>query len=117
MKENMLIMFIQETKCLEDMMKESRRKVWQGSEAVAVDARGTPRCLVILWNPREVFLFNFLDTLRIILVEFQILGFLVSGVLTNVYEPQFHHQNLYFYVFREPKRMGGYESLDHKGIF
>ena len=60
--DNLGIMFLQETKYSEAELKIIGGKVWRGSEAIAVDAKGAARGIGILWNPREVSLSDFSAT-------------------------------------------------------
>ena len=41
--EKLVIVFLQETKCSEAELKDVGKKVWHGSEAIAVDAKGETR--------------------------------------------------------------------------
>ena len=81
------IIFLQETKCSEDELKIIGEKVWRGSEAIVVDAKGMTREIRILWNPREVFLSDFMAMQLSLLEAFHILGTSTQGILTNIYGP------------------------------
>ena len=48
--ENMGVIFLQETKCLEMKLKSIGGKVWKGCEAIAVDAKKAAGGIGILWN-------------------------------------------------------------------
>ena len=56
------VVFLQETKCLESDLRSIGGKTWKGCEVVAVDAIKVVGGIGILWNPREVHLYNFLET-------------------------------------------------------
>ena len=85
--EKLGIIFLQETKCSEDELKIIGEKVWRGSEAIVVDAKGVTREIRILWNPREVSLCDFMAMQLSLLEAFQILGTSTQGILTNIYGP------------------------------
>ena len=81
------IIFLQETKCSEDELKVIGEKVWRGSEAIVVDAKGVAGGIGILWNPREVALFDFVASQFSLAATFHILGTHTQGFITNNYDP------------------------------
>ena len=85
--EKLGIIFLQETKCSEDELKIIGEKLWQGSEAIVVDAKGVTGEIRILWNPREVSLSDFMAMQLSLSEAFQILGTSTKGILTNIYGP------------------------------
>ena len=85
--EKLGIIFLQETKCSEDELKIIGEKVWRGNEAIVVDAKGMTREIRILWNPREVFLSDFMAMQLSLLEAFHILGMSTRRILTNIYRP------------------------------
>ena len=85
--DNPGIIFLQETKCSEAELKIIGGKVWRGSEAIAVDAKGATGGIGILWNPRDVSLFEFYATHHSLSKKFHILGTSTRGFITNVYGP------------------------------
>ena len=80
-------MFLQETKYSEAELKIIGGKVWRGSEAIAMDAKGAAGGIGILWNPREVSLSDFYATQFSLSPTFHILGTSTMGFMTNVYRP------------------------------
>ena len=72
--EKTRVIFLQETKCSETDLKSIGGKVRKGCETVAVDAKMTVGGIGMLWNPKEVFLYNFSTTQYSIYVVFHILG-------------------------------------------
>ena len=60
--EKLGIIFLEETKCSKAELKVIGGKVWRGSEATVVDEKGEERGIGILWNPREVVVFEFTTT-------------------------------------------------------
>ena len=87
-RTNPIVVFLQETKCPTNQLQEISKKIWRGSEGMGIDARGYAGGLGILWDPNRVILSSFNGNRRFISAEFRIIGFSVSGVLTNVYGPQ-----------------------------
>ena len=83
--EKPMVMFIQVTKCSEEISKAMVEKIWKGRELIAIDAIGTIRCISIIWNPIEICLSNFLETQFTILVEFHVLGTSLTCILANFY--------------------------------
>ena len=63
---------------------------------MVVYAKGAPRLIGILWNPREVALSNFIAMQFSLSVAFQILGTSTRWFLTNIYEPPHGEQKLNF---------------------
>ena len=49
------------------------------------DARGLEGRLVILWDPNKLTLSGFNGNQRFISPEFGVIGFLITGILTNMY--------------------------------
>ena len=56
---------------------------------MGIDRRGYSRGLGILWDPTRVRLDGFQGTQYSLSVEFKVVGFPISGMVTNVYGP--HH--------------------------
>ena len=55
---------------------------------MGIDSRGFSRGLYILWDPYRVFLTNFQGTRNSLSTNFKVVGFPISGLVTNVYGPQ-----------------------------
>ena len=87
---------MQETKCSETDLKSIGGKVWKGCETVAVDAKKADGGIGILWNPKEVFLYNFSATQYSLAAVFHILGTGIRGFMTNVYGPLREKQKMQF---------------------
>ena len=83
--EKLGVIFLQETKCSKIELKSIGGKVWKGCEAIAVDANKVVGGIGILWNPKEVSLFNFSATQHFLCAAFHILGTCIWGFMTNVY--------------------------------
>ena len=83
--EKLGVIFLQETKCSKIELKIIGGKVWKGCEAIAVDANKVVGGIGILWNPKEVSLFNFSATQHFLYAAFHILGTCIWGFMTNVY--------------------------------
>ena len=49
-KEKSGIIFLQETKCLEEEQKSIAGKIWKGCEMVEIDSKGMVGGIGILWN-------------------------------------------------------------------
>ena len=73
-KEKSGIIFLQETKCLEEELKSIARKIWKGCETVATDAKGVAGGMGILWNPQEVNLLGIVATPFSLSANLHILG-------------------------------------------
>lgn len=85
--EKPAIMFLQETKCSGEELRNYSKCFWKGAETVAVDANGAVGGLGILWNPNLVNLTNFVASRSMLSACFHILDTSVRGVITNVYGP------------------------------
>ena len=85
---NPAIIFLQETKCLANYIQDRRGKIWPRCESMGIDSRGFSRGLCILWDPSQVSLIDFQRTRKSISVNFKVVGFPISGLITNVYGPQ-----------------------------
>ena len=104
--ETTCIIFLQEIKCSKEELKIIGGNVWRGSEAIAVDAKGVARGIGILWNPREVSLFEFSATQLSLSAAFHILGTSTRGFITNVYDPpQVEHKVKFLDSLEMLKRM------------
>ena len=90
------VVFLQETKCSEIYLKSIGGKAWKGCEIVAVDAIKADGCIGILWNLKEVFLYNFSKTQYSLSASFHIIGTDIRGFLTNVYGPPRAEQKVHF---------------------
>ena len=80
----MAIVFLQETKCSVNQLQEIRKKIQKGSEGMGIDARGFARGLGMLWDPNKVFLSSFMGNHQFISAKIRVIGFSVSGMITNV---------------------------------
>ena len=96
------MVFLQETKCSETDLKSIGGKAWKGSEIVAVDVIKVAGGIGILWNPKEVLLYNFSVTQYSLSAAFHIIGIDIRGFLTNVYGPPRAEQKV---NFRDSLRM------------
>ena len=56
---------------------------------MGIDSKRFSRGLCILWDPSRVSLSDFQGNQNSISVIFKVIGFPISGLLTNVYGPQF----------------------------
>ena len=77
-------------------LKSIGGKAWKGCEIVAVDAIKAVGGIGILWNPKEVFLYNFSATQYSLSTTFHIIRKDIRGFLTNVYGPPREEQKLHF---------------------
>ena len=82
-----MIVFLQETKCSGEELRNYSKCFWKGVETVALDASGATRGMGILWNLNLVNLTNFMASRNMLLARFHILGTSIRGVITNVYGP------------------------------
>lgn len=85
--EKPAILFLQETKCSSEELRNYGKSFWKGAETMALDANGAAGGLGILSNPNLVNISNVLASRNMLSACFHILGTLVRGVLTNVYSP------------------------------
>lgn len=85
--EKLTIVFLQETKCSGEELRNYDKFFWKGVEMVALDANGVVGGIGILWNPNLVSLSNFVASKNMLSRHFHILGMLIRGVVTNVYDP------------------------------
>jgi exonuclease III len=95
-QEKPRVLMIQETKCSSSTLDALEARLWKGSHSITVDAEGASGGLVILWNPAEIILDNFLATSHTITASFQFMGSGVQGFITNVYGPQLPVQKALF---------------------
>ena len=72
---------------MESYLRSIGGKTWKGCEVVVVDVIKAVGGIGILWNPREVHLYNFVETQHSLLATFHIIGMNIRGFLTNVYGP------------------------------
>ena len=86
-RSNPAIVFLQETKCQANFIQESRSKIWARCESMGIYSKGFSGGLCILWDPSQVSLSDFQGTLNSISAIFKVVGFPISGLLTNVYGP------------------------------
>ena len=87
-KSNPAIVFLQETKCQANFIQDRKNKIWKHCERMGVDSKEFFGGLCILWDPTRVSLFNFQGTRNSISTIFKVIGFPITGLLTNVYGPQ-----------------------------
>ena len=87
-RTNPAIVFLQETKCQANFIQERRSKIWARCESMGIDSTGFSGGLCILWDPSQVSLSDFQGTRNSISANFKVVGFPISGALTNVYGPQ-----------------------------
>ena len=85
---NLAIVFLQETKCMANYIKDRRGKIWVRCESMGIGSIGSSGGLCILWDPTQVSLSNFQGTRNSISAIFKVVGFPISGLLTNVYGSQ-----------------------------
>ena len=85
---NPTIVFLQETKYLANYIQDRRGKIWEWCESMGIDARGYSGGLCILWDPSRVSLTCFQGTRNSIIANFKVVGFPISGIITNIYGAQ-----------------------------
>ena len=85
---NLVIVFLEETKCLANQIQELRGKIWARCEIMGIDSRGFFGGLFILWDPSQVTLTGFQGTRNSITSNFKVVGFPISRMVTNVYRAQ-----------------------------
>ena len=90
------MVFLQETKCSESDLRTIGGKASKGCEVVVVGAIKTVGGIGILWNPREVHLYNVAATQYSLSAAFHIIGMNIRGFLTNVYGPPRVKQKVQF---------------------
>ena len=91
------IVFLQETKFSMNKLQEINKKIWKGSEGMGIDARGYAGGLGILWDPNGVHLSSFNGNKCFISIEFKVIGFSLSGVITNFFGPHNSREKLNFF--------------------
>ena len=64
---------------------------------MGIDSKGFSRGLCILWDPTRVSLFDFQGTRNSISTIFKVIGFPITGLLTNVYGPQGPNDKRFFF--------------------
>ena len=57
--EKSAIVFLQETKCSGEELRNYSKIFWKGAETMSLDANGSTGGLGILWNPNHISLTNF----------------------------------------------------------
>ena len=85
--EKPAIVFLQETKCSGEDLRNYNKLFWKGVETMSLDAKGAIGGIGILWNPNLVSISNFVASKNMISGHFLILGTIIRGVVTNVYGP------------------------------
>ena len=95
-KSNPAIVFLQETKFQANFIQERRSKIWTHCESMGIDSKRFSGGLCILWDPSQVSVFYFQGTRNSISAIFKVIGFLILGLLTNVYGPQCLSDKCYF---------------------
>lgn len=85
--EKPTIIFLQETKCSGEELRNYIKFFRKAVEVMEIDANGAVEGLGILWNPNLVSLNNFVALRNMLLGRFHVLGTMVRGVITNVYGP------------------------------
>jgi exonuclease III len=109
--EKLAIVFLQETKCNMEELRNYDKFFWKGSEMVALDANGVAGGLGILQNQNLVSLSNFVASKNMLSGHFHILGTSIRGVITNVYDPfQLAQKNAFL---EEIRNMGEWVGKDH----
>ena len=83
-KTNLVIVFLQETKCPTNHLQEISKKICKWSEGMGIDARGFAGDLGILWDPNKVSLSRFNRKHRFISAKYRVICFSVLGIITNV---------------------------------
>ena len=81
------LIFLQETKCTSYHIQAVGKKIWKGSDGMGNDERGFVGGMGILWDPNRVTLDGFRGSNCFLSADFKVIGFLVEGVLSNVYGP------------------------------
>ena len=63
------------------------KKIWKGSQVMAMDADAMKGGMAILWHPREVNLLEWRESHFSLIAEFQILASKIRGTIDNIYGP------------------------------
>ena len=69
-----MVVFLQKTKCLDELMKVIEIKVWKRSVVVELDSMGAIGGIEILWITKLIRLFSFVALQRFIYLETRIVG-------------------------------------------
>ena len=85
---NPAIIFLQETKCLDNYIQDLRGKIWAICEIMGIDSRCFYGGLCILWDPSQVSHTDFQGTRNSLSTNFKVVGVPISRLITNVYGPQ-----------------------------
>ena len=94
MEEHPAIFYMQETKCTSSTLEAIFKKIWKGSNIIAVNANGASGGLSIIWNPQIINLENLQANKNFIQGNFHLVGTDIHGLLTNFYAPQNVQQKL-----------------------
>lgn len=85
--EKLATVFLQETKCSSEELRNYNKCFWKGAETMALDANGAASGLGILWNPNKLNITNFVASRNMLSTCFHIFDTSVRGIITNVYGP------------------------------
>eukprot|EP00253_Pinus_taeda_P034305 PITA_34305 len=87
-KEKTDIIFVQETKCASNIIKNVSRKLGRQMEYMETDSHGWEGGLVTWWNPHVIKIFSSEATRHFIALEVQVIGNSETYLCINVYGPQ-----------------------------
>ena len=79
-------MMLQETKCIEGILKHIASQSLKANKKYAVDGKGASRGLDLIWNPQEIHLDNFNSSPNYLSSSFTIISYGINGFLTIEYE-------------------------------
>ena len=87
-KDRHVVLFIQETKCSDDLASKLMSRIWKDSRMIAIDARGASGGISITWNPLLATFSVATSSMHTLSASFHILGTNIKGYLMNVYGAQ-----------------------------
>eukprot|EP00253_Pinus_taeda_P033709 PITA_33709 len=87
-KEKLDIIFVQETKCASNTIKNTSKKLGRQMEYLENASHGWEWGLVTLWNPHVIKILFFEATRHFISLEVQVIGNSETYLCTNIYGPQ-----------------------------
>ena len=86
-KENLDIIFVQETKCKSSTIHNVSKKLGKHMEYMETTSHGWEGGLITLWDPRVIKILSSEATVSFIAIEAQMIGNLETYLCTNVYGP------------------------------
>jgi exonuclease III len=87
-KEQPDLCFIQETKCIVDIMETISKKQWRKFQMLDVEGQQMAGSILTLWNPHSLNLLAIEAMRHTLSVNMQIIGNTETILCTNVYGPQ-----------------------------